>query len=75
MPSPEVGQVAVPLGNTIRLLVTADAPDQVHVHGYELTLDLAAGLPAELTFVADVPGIFQVELHEGGQLLCELRVE
>jgi len=75
VPSPEVGQVAVPLGNTIRLLVTADAPDQVHVHGYELTLDLAAGLPAELTFVADVPGIFQVELHEGGQLLCELRVE
>ncbi len=73
--SPEVGQVAVPLGNTVRLFVTSDAADEVHVHGYEQTLDLAAGIPAELTFVADVPGIFEVELHEGGQLLCELRVE
>jgi len=75
VPSPDVGQVAVPMGNTVRLIVTADVADEVHVHGYELTLDLAAGVPAELTFVADVPGIFEVELHEGGQLLCELRVE
>lgn len=75
VPSPEVGQVAVPLGNTVRLFVTADADDAVHVHGYELTLDLAAGVPAELTFVADVPGIFEVELHGDGQPLCELRVE
>lgn len=75
LPSPAPGQVAVPLGNTVRLFITADAADEVHVHGYEQTLDLAAGVLAELTFVADVPGIFEVELHEDGQLLCELRVE
>jgi len=72
--SPEVGQVAVPLGNTVRLFVTADADDAVHVHGYELTLDLVAGVPAELEFVADDPGNFEVELHGGGQLMLELRV-
>lgn len=75
VPSTDLGQVAVPLGNTVRLFITADAPDEVHVHGYDLTLDLAAGVPGELTFVADVPGIFEVELHESEQLLCELRVE
>jgi len=75
VPSPEFGQVAVPLGNTVRLIVTADAADEVHVHGYELTLDFAVGVPAELTFVAVLPGIFTVELHDSEQLLCELRVE
>lgn len=73
--SPEAGEVAVPLGNTVRSFVTADAAEEVHVHGYELTLELVAGVPAELTFVADVPGIFEVELHESEQLLFELRVE
>jgi len=75
VPTPATGQVAVPLGNTVRLFITADAADEVHVHGYDLTADIAPGGPVELTFVADIPGSFAVEFHEGGQLLCELRVE
>lgn len=73
--SPEARQVAVPMGNTVRLLVTSDVADEVHVHGYELTLDLAPGAQAELTFLAEIPGIFEAELHEDGQQLFELRVE
>lgn len=73
--SPDLGEVAVPLGNTVRLVVTADSVDEIHVHGYDLYLDLAPGVPGELEFVASIPGIFEVELHEGGQLLFELRVE
>jgi len=50
--SPEASQVAVPMRNTVRLLVTSDVADEVHVHGYELTLALAPGAQAELTFLA-----------------------
>lgn len=73
--SPDSSQVSVPLGNGVRLLITSDVTEEVHVHGYDLTLDVAKGVPGELTFVADVPGSFEVELEQSGLLLCELRVE
>lgn len=72
--APGNNEVLVPLGSEVRLLITSDTDEQAHVHGYELTLDLPANQQAELEFTADVPGIFEVELHEGGQLLCALRV-
>ncbi len=73
--TPAENEVQVPVGSTVRLLITSDTDDEAHVHGYELTLDLPAGEQSELEFVADVAGIFDVESHESGQLLCLLRVE
>jgi hypothetical protein len=46
----------------------------VHVHGYDLTADLAAGTPAELSFTATIPGVFEVELHDAGTVLRSLQV-
>ncbi len=73
--TPAGSEVRVPVGSTVRLLIASDMKDEAHVHGYELTLELATGTLAELEFVADIPGIFDVESHESGQLLCLLRVE
>lgn len=73
--SPEPDQLPVPLGSPVRLVVTSDADEEVHLHGYDRTLDLTAGQPGELAFVADLAGIFEAELHGSGALLCELRVE
>ncbi len=64
----------VELGDTVDIWIGSDVDDEVHVHGYDLTHDLEAGAPLHLSFVADVPGIFEVEIHTGHTILFELRV-
>ena len=64
----------VSVGDVVELHVTADATDEVHVHGYDVFGDVAPGSMAMLRFVADIPGIFEVELEGSGTLLFELEV-
>ena len=65
----------VPAGEQVTLVITADVADEVHVHGYDLTAELAPGTPAELTFDATLPGVFEVELHDAGTVLLTLQVQ
>lgn len=72
-----VGGVARPeveLGDTVRLVVTADQSDHVHVHGYDLFADLSPGTPATLEFAADIPGQFEIELEDTHLKIAELVV-
>ena len=67
-------RVKVKLGTQVRLEVTADRADEVHLHGYDRKVDAQPGRPAVLQFQADTPGVFQVELEEAGLKLVELQV-
>jgi hypothetical protein len=67
-------RVEVDRGNRVRIDVTSDRRDELHVHGYDKTLPLAPGAPATLQFVAEVPGVFEVETHDGHLLLFQLVV-
>lgn len=67
-------RVEVDRGTQVRIEVTSDRRDELHVHGYDKTLQLAPGSPATLQFLADVPGVFEVETHDGGLLLFQLLV-
>jgi uncharacterized lipoprotein YajG len=71
----DTGRVTVAAGEHVTLVVTSDAPDEVHVHGYDLEAELSPGQPAELSFDATIPGVFEVELHEAGTLLLSLQVQ
>lgn len=64
----------VSLGDEIRLVVTADVTDEVHLHGYDLKAALAPGTAGVIDFVADIPGIFEIELEDAGSLIGELEV-
>ncbi len=68
------GRVRVPLGDRVKLTVAADVSDEVHVHGYDLAADVAPGALAVFEFLADIPGIFEVELHRAHSLLLDLEV-
>lgn len=70
-----VAEVAVSKGDTVRLVVSADSPQQVHVHGYDLFEDAAPGAAARFTFDADLEGVFEVELEGSHVQVAELRVE
>ena len=68
------GSTTVPLGDEVTIRVTADVADEVHVHTYDLYANLEAGTPAEITFVAEIPGVHEVELEGTGLLLLNLEV-
>lgn len=70
----DTDRVEVPLGTNVRLTITSDVVDEVHVHGYELTTAVPAGQAAQVEFLADQPGVFEVELHDARKVLTRLQV-
>jgi len=67
-------RVGVALGSVLALEVASDAAEQVHVHGYDILEQVAEGRPARFAFVADIPGVFEVELEGSGLLLLQLEI-
>jgi hypothetical protein len=61
-------------GDRIRFVVRSDVADEVHVHGYDITRPVPAGGSVRLSFPARLEGVFEVELHDSGQQIAELRV-
>lgn len=72
---PPPDRVKVVLGQRVRIVVESDVADEIHVHGYELEAEVTPTEPAAIEFVADEPGLFEVETHETGTLLFQLQVQ
>ena len=72
--TPPPGRVQVAKGSTVRITVTSDVTDSMHVHGYDLTTPLPAGVPASVQFRADKDGLFEVETHDTKLVLFQLLV-
>ncbi|MFF0306109.1 hypothetical protein ACFYSC_01710 [Streptosporangium sp. NPDC004379] len=70
--TPPPGRVEAARGQAIRLVVTSDVADELHVHGFDLTRRLEPGRPVTLDVVADRVGLFEVETHESGLVLTQL---
>ncbi|MEO5878410.1 MAG: cupredoxin domain-containing protein [Streptosporangiaceae bacterium] len=71
-PRPSIHKVRK--GQTVRITVTSDKADQLHVHGYDKEKELPAGATATVEFKADQTGRFEVETHEQGLQLFQLEV-
>jgi hypothetical protein len=75
-----VQRVDATTGDTVRIVVNSDTPDEIHVHGYDIFENSGPGQPARFVFRADVEGIFDIESHvaeDAGKdpLLARLVVE
>ena len=68
-------RVSVVQGAAIRIVAVSDAADELHLHGYDLTLDLQPDVPAELRFVAEHSGRFELELHHNHLTLGAIEVQ
>lgn len=68
------GRQEVELGSTVAIVVDSDIAEEIHVHGYDLFAVAPEGGTGELVFTADIPGLFEVELEQSGELLVELEV-
>jgi cytoskeletal protein RodZ len=72
--TPNGERVAVPLGEEIDLVVTADAPGELHVHSTpEQELAYEAGT-STLPLVIDQPGVVEVESHDLELVVVQLEV-
>jgi plastocyanin len=62
------------VGDTVKFTIISDADDELHIHGYDKTIPLKSGEFATVEFKADIPGKFEIELHETGALVTTLQV-
>jgi FtsP/CotA-like multicopper oxidase with cupredoxin domain len=70
-----VKTIEVDKGDTVRMSLASDAPEEFHVHGYERSVAVTPGRPARVRFPADVEGVFEVEAHRAGDVeVARLRV-
>jgi cytoskeletal protein RodZ len=72
--TPNGERVAVPMGQEIDLVITADQPGELHVHSTpEQELSYEAGT-STLPLVIDQPGIVEVESHDPALVIVQLEV-
>jgi plastocyanin len=50
-------------GDNVKIVVSSDTHDVIHLHGYDIEKDVEAGKPATFKFTADIEGIFEIESH------------
>ena len=62
-------------GDTVRFRVRHDAPEHIHIHGYDIMKDVEPGKTANVAFKADITGIFEIEFEDSAQEIAELRVD
>ncbi|MGD9734252.1 MAG: hypothetical protein AB7V58_01395 [Solirubrobacterales bacterium] len=58
----------------VRFKVESDVHDEVHLHGYDISKDVAAGGSVSFDFPANLEGIFEVELEHRAEPIAELQV-
>jgi hypothetical protein len=75
VPKDGIVRETVDKGDRVVLVVTSDVGDHVHVHGYDIMRDIAAGGTARIRFRATLPGRFEVELEDRGVPIADLTVE
>lgn len=68
-----VRREAARVGQWVTLRVSGNTSDEVHIHGYDLYMELLEG-QGRLTFEASIPGVFEVELERTHTLVLQLEV-
>lgn len=51
------------IGDQVQITLTADESGMLHLHGYEIIVDVEPGAPATLDVLADQAGRFSLEFH------------
>lgn len=65
--------VSVKLGTRVRLEVTTDVADELHVHTYDVKEATTPGCPTALEFVANIPASVEVELEKAHVHVLEIK--
>jgi plastocyanin len=55
--------IQVKKGDPVQIVLSSDAHDDIHLHGYDIEQPVEPGKPARFSFTADIEGIFELESH------------
>jgi hypothetical protein len=66
--------LTVKKGERAQYTVNSDQAEEIHTHGYNIAKDVAPGQPAKFDFVANIDGVFVVELEHHGVQIMSLKV-
>ena len=61
-------------GDTVRLEITSDRDDEIHVHGVDKSVEVKAGKRASADFVVEQTGRYEIESHHPELLIAVLQV-
>ena len=71
----DTGRLKVKFGTKVVIRISSDAADEVHLHGYDVSVKVAAGGTALLAFTARIRGVFEIELEKLGKQLAKVQVQ
>jgi predicted extracellular nuclease len=74
-PAGGIEKIKVNKGDRVNLVVKSDVADEIHIHGYDLMKDVAAGGSVRFGFKATIDGAFEIELEGRGEQIASLTVE
>lgn len=72
--TPPPARVEISAGQPVRITVTSDVDNVVHVHGAEVERPVKANQPLTFQVIVDQAGTYDVELHEPQLLLFKISV-
>ncbi len=70
-----VQTISAKKGGRVRSTITSDVADEIHVHGYNLHKQIAAGGTVSFDLPASIDGIFIVELEHRSEQIASLEVQ
>ena len=70
-----VKDIEVESGDLVRIAVTSDVEEELHLHGYDISRDISAGGTGRFNFKAKLEGVFELELEHSGVQIAELTVK
>ena len=69
-----VAELSFTKGERIRFAVESDVADHVHLHGYDVFMDVSAGGRVAFDVPATIEGVFEAELEDRAEPLAEITV-
>jgi hypothetical protein len=69
-----VQELEFAMGDRIRFVVESDVAEEVHLHGYDVSMDVSAGGKVSFDVPATIEGVFEVELEHSVVQLAEITV-
>lgn len=69
-----VQELEFPSGERAEFAVESNIADELHLHGYDVYVDVAPGKTETVSFDADIEGLFELESHSTGALFAEISV-
>ncbi len=58
-----VRDIEVEKDDRVRIVIAADADDELHLHGYDVSREAAPGRPARFILRTNLEGVFEIESH------------